>query len=268
MVIVDSPASMHPTRSHDDLLAEWRQEEQADHQGWDFSHLVGRLSEEEPPWDFKGACRAVLTDATHVLDMGTGGGEYLLSLADFLPADTVATEGWEPNLPLARANLEAASVPVVRYDAGADTAMPFGDRRFDLILNRHEAFEASELFRVLEPGGVFLTQQVTGDDFAEAHEIFGAEVRYPEHTLDRVIRRLLAVGFRLDEREEWQGTSRFGDVGALVYYFKLVPWDVPDDFCVDNYADTLLRLHAQGPERCAPVTFTFRRFWLLATKPG
>ncbi|WP_202872823.1 hypothetical protein [Kribbella capetownensis] len=53
----------------------------------------------------------------------------------------------------------------------------------------------------------------------------------------------------------------FHDIGALVYYFTLVPWDVPDDFTVDAYADTLLDLHQHPP------TFTKSRFWLRAVKP-
>lgn len=55
----------------------------------------------------------------------------------------------------------------------------------------------------------------------------------------------------------------FHDIGALVHYFKLVPWDVPEDFGVDAYADTLLQLHA-----ATPVIFTKRRFWLRAMKPA
>lgn len=106
-----------------------------------------------------------------------------------------------------------------------------------------------------------------GDDFAEAHDLFGAEPHYPEHALDRVVEQLTEAGFRVDESGAWKGTSRFHDVGALVYYFKLVPWDVPKDFCVDSYADALLRLHADGPGRGRPLSFTACRFWLRASKP-
>ncbi len=267
---VDSEPPPSSTPANAVLLAEWREEEGLLHEGWDFSHLTGRLTEEDPPWDFDGACRAALASAAHVLDMGTGGGERLLSLADALPQDTVATEGWEPNLSVAQANLANLHIPVVRYDAAAEPAMalPSRDGRFDLVLNRHEAFDALEVFRVLKPGGIFLTQQVGGDDFAEAHDLFGAKAHYPEHTLDRVVEQLTEAGFRVDEAGAWKGTSRFHDVGALVYYFKLSPWDVPEDFCVDGYADALLRLHADGPGRGRPLSFTASRFWLRASKPA
>lgn len=79
---------------------------------------------------------------------------------------------------------------------------------------------------------------------------------------------LTAAGFRIEASAAWAGTSRFHDIGALVGYFTLVPWDVPDDFSVARYARTLLRLHAEGPARGRPVCFTSSRFWLRAVKPA
>lgn len=182
----------------------------------------------------------------------------------------MATEGWPPNLPVARARLAGLAIPVAEYGAGATPAvpMPFPDGRFDLVMNRHESFDPGELIRVLRPGGVFLTQQVGGDDFPEAHRLFGSAPRYPGFTLDEVTGRLAGAGFRIEASAAWTGTSRFHDIGALVGYFTLVPWDVPDDFSVGSYAQTLLRLHAEGPARGRPVCFTSSRFWLRAVKPA
>jgi SAM-dependent methyltransferase len=256
--------------SKDALLARWREEERLPREGWDFSHLAGRLTEERPPWGFDAECRGALGSAARVLDMGTGGGEWLRSLAGSLPPDTVATEGFEPNFPVAQANLAKLGILVLRYDAEAEPAMPmpFDDGRFDLVLNRHEGFDPKEVARVLGPGGAFLTQQVAGDDFVEAHRLFGAELRYPGHLLGPVVGQLTEAGLRVEESAEWKGMSSFHDVGALVYYFKLVSWYVPEGFCVDDYAEELLRLHADGPGRGQPLTFSSSRFWLRATKPA
>lgn len=237
--------------------------------GWNLSYLSGRMEGEEPPWDFDAKCLSALGTACHVLDLGTGGGEQLLRFASALPVDTVATEGWAPNVPVAQANLAEINVAVVEYDAEAEpfAPMPFEDARFDLILNRHESFDADELYRVLTPGGLFLTQQVDGDDFAEAHEIFGAPFSYAEQTLNYVQQQLVSAGFSIDDADDWAGATRFYDVGALVYYFNLVPWDVPEDFSVDTYTDTLLQMHRKGPERGQTIDFTSRRFYVQANKP-
>lgn len=224
------------------LLDTWRAEQLRPVVGWDFAHLRGRMTEDHPPWDFDALCRSQLQSAHHVLDMGTGGGEQLPTFADLLPRDTVATEGWPPNIPIARAALEPHGVRVVPYDAeaaeSAARVMPFEDDRFDLVLNRHEAFVTSEVARVLCPAGTFLTQQVAGDDAHELHELFGGTPSYPDHLREQLLDRLGSADLIVEDGAEWTGAYRFRDVAALVAYLHLVPWDVPDEFTVDRYAES------------------------------
>ena len=62
------------------LLDMWRFEEEFPFAGWDFSHLDGRWEEEELPWDYEGIARGLLRPEHELLDMETGGGEFLLAL--------------------------------------------------------------------------------------------------------------------------------------------------------------------------------------------
>lgn len=248
------------------LLASWRLEQSVPVAGWDFSHLQERMDEDEPTWDFDALCRHALKRAEHVLDMGTGGGEQLLTLADVLPTDTVATEGWPPNVPVARGALAENGIPVEVNDAESSDSlgqrMPFEDGRFDLVLNRHEAFVAEEVARVLASGGEFLTQQVAGDDAHELHDLFGGEASYPAHLKDELLGQIHRSGLEVEEAAEWTGAYRFRDVAALVAYLRLVPWDAPEDFTVDRYAGKLLALHHN--QRGRQITLTKRRFWFRA----
>ena len=41
---------------------------------------------------------------------------------------------------------------------------------------------------------------------------------------------------------EHVGAYTFRDVAALLAYLRLVPWETPDDFTVDRYAERLLAL--------------------------
>jgi predicted fused transcriptional regulator/phosphomethylpyrimidine kinase len=82
-------------------LAAWRAEETGQTQGWDFSSLDGRVDQDSPPWDFEQVCREAAAQSSHLLDMGTGGGEALMRLTDVLPDDTIATEGWAVPRPAA-----------------------------------------------------------------------------------------------------------------------------------------------------------------------
>ena len=248
------------------LLHSWRHEAERPVEGWDFSHLDGRMDQDQPPWDFDTMSRAALESAAHVLDMGTGGGEQLLRFADVLPPDTVATEGWAPNVPVARNVLGSHGISVVEYDPEADSAadrrMPFEDSRFDLILNRHEAFVADEVCRVLTSGGRLLTQQVAGDDAHELRALFGGAAHYPLILMPLLLEQAAAAGLAIDDSRDWTGRYVFRDVGALVAYLRIVPWDAPDDFSVDRYADRLLRLHRDSAG--SDITLTMRRFWFQA----
>lgn len=53
------------------LYEAWRKEESIAHiQGWDFSHISGRYTEEgQLPWDFKSVIKSYLTDEMTLLDM-------------------------------------------------------------------------------------------------------------------------------------------------------------------------------------------------------
>lgn len=175
----------------------------------------------------------------------------------------MATEGWPPNLPVATAALAARGIPVLAYDAEEDRRLPFADARFDVVLDRHEAYDVAEVMRVLRPGGRFLTQQVDGRDFEETHALFGGTTAYPHITLERLRAEAVSAGFAVDDERDWAGTMRFADVATFVSYVRVVPWEVPDDFSVDRYAAELLALHASGRE----LVFTQRRFVLSCRNP-
>lgn len=252
-----------------DLIETWRAEEREQPEGWDFSSLTGRLTETAEPWDLDALWRSALADAKHVLDMGTGGGEFLARFTDVLPADTVATEGWAPNVPVAARNLAAHGVQVVEYGAPDDdvdsVTMPFDDDRFDRVLNRHESFSPRELARVLAPGGVFLTQQVGGDECGELDELFpGGRHTLPHINHAAVVRELTQAGFDVTDGAEHVGYYEFVDVAALLAYWQLVPWEVPENFTVDRYREQLLLLHRS----CGggPVRLTRKRFWIRAVR--
>lgn len=136
--------------------------------GWDFSWLTGRAAGSEPTWSYPDLARSLVRQSTSLLDIDTGGGELLATLAP-LPVRTTATEGWAPNLPVARERLAPLGVDVLFTP---DATLPGGP--VDLVLDRHGRLDPREVARVLAPGGVLLTQQVGSDDCAEINEALGA----------------------------------------------------------------------------------------------
>lgn len=244
----------------DKLLSRWRAAYAEPTSGWDFS-TIDAVVDGEPPWSYEVLARRALAGATSALDMGTGGGEMLSTLRDAVPDDTVATEGWPSNIPVAKTALAPFGVEVVPYDSENDLRMPFSDGRFDVVLNRHESFVTTEVFRVLRPGGVFLTQQVDGRDFAQSQALFGGSASYPHITLQRLHAEAEEAGFIVDESDDWSGTMRFPDVASFVSYVRVVPWQVPDDFSVDRYSEVHLKLTPTD------LVFTQRRFMMMGRRP-
>ena len=241
----------------------WKEEEAATFTGWDFSHLNGRCQDGELPWNYESMARSLLCPEKELLDMGTGGGEFLLTLGH--PGEhTTVTEGYPPNVQLCRQRLEPLGIRVV--EASGEELLPLESERFDVILNRHEDFRAEEIFRLLKPGGVFLTQQVGGQNDNDLSRVLipGFVPQYPHHTLANNRRLLEEAGLVIREAKEHFSPIRFFDVGALVYFAKILPWEFPG-FTVDGCLETLFRLEEQR-RRDGFVEGTEHRFLLLAEK--
>ncbi|WP_181958443.1 class I SAM-dependent methyltransferase [Nonomuraea diastatica] len=227
-------------------------------EGWDFAVFRGRMTMAgDLPWDYEGMVRERLPGTASLLDLGTGGGELLASLAP-LPPRTVATEGHPPNVPVAR-RLEPLGVEVVA--AGGQGALPLPSGAFALIVNRHEAYDPREVRRLLAPGGTFVTQQVGGRDLEEINAALGA----PPHE-DAHWNLATAAGLDVTWRQEAGYPVTIGDVGALVLFLRIVAWQVPG-FGVDRYGDRLRALHGDM-EHGRPLRATARRFALVARHPG
>lgn len=246
------------------MIDDWRRAyDQSTMVGWDFSVLDGRLHADDPWWDFDRDCRAALARARAIADLGTGGGERLRSLltdADRHDRSIVATEGWEPNVAVAKQALDPWGVHVLCYDAEVDERMPFDDGSLDLVMSRHESIDVAEVARVLAPGGRLLTQQVDGHDAPEIHAWFDEPFEYPDVTSRRCVEDAEAAGLRIDGVDDWSGTMEFADATALVTYLALVPWDAPH-FSVEEQAERLAALDADRP-----IRVTQRRFRVYATK--
>ncbi len=243
--------------------------------GWDMSYLKDRSVDlhTEPRWDYTVTVLAAMHTAETMLDMGTGGGERLASFAAMqpLPVHTCATEGYVPNVAVARQRLGPIDVTVVAIDD--DQHLPFEDEQFDLIINRHASYDPGEVLRILKPGHRFITEQVGDQTNRKLHELFGYEPKdafYPgveqksPWNLDYAVRELQDAGWQISEQEEEFYTTRYYDVGAIVYYLKAIPWEIPG-FSVEKYFDKLLEID-QLVERDGYVDVLFHQFFMVTQK--
>lgn len=197
--------------------------------GWDFSQLTetGRMRETALPWDYHAIVKQYMVGVNRMLDMGTGGGEFLKTLAP-LPMETYATEGYEPNVQIAEENLIPLGVKVIsRYK---DNSLPVESNYFDLIINRHEYYDPGEVNRILKPGGYFVTQQVKGNCDDTIIKLFGAknEADHADWSIAKAASELKLNNFDVILQNEMEGFTEFLDTEALVSYLRVINWIVPD----------------------------------------
>lgn len=240
----------------------WLKEERKGFEGWDFSHLEGRWETGTLPWDYKNVINKYLDSSDKLLDMGTGGGEFVLSLGH--PYNNLSvTEGWEPNLELCNKKLKPLGIEVKQVLT--DNKLPFEDNTFDIIINRHEDYDIEEVKRVLKHKGIFITQQVGGHNNLELSKFLipNHERDYLDHNLENEVNRFKKSGFTIDYNDERYMKLKFFDVGAIVYFAKIIVWEFPD-FTVENTFEKLCmleeRLHKQGY-----IDSSEHRFIIVAT---
>lgn len=89
-----------------ELIDIWKREESVAHiHGWDFSHIEGKYTEEtDLPWNYQNIILDYLKPEMKLLDIDTGGGEFLLSLRHPY-VKTSATEAYPPNIQLCKETL-------------------------------------------------------------------------------------------------------------------------------------------------------------------
>lgn len=247
------------------LKAQWLEEERCAHiRGWDFSHIRGRYSEEDDlPWNYGRVVRERLEPGHRLLDLDTGGGEFLLSLRH--PAgSTAATEAYPPNMQLCRQTLLPLGIDFREADASGP--LPFEDGRFDRVLDRHGDYNAAEIFRVLRPGGLFITEQVGAQNDRELVELLlpGTPVPFPELYLDHTGLEFSRAGFSIVLAQEAFRPIRFFDVGALVWFAHIIEWEFPG-FSVESCLNRLYEAERML-EKDGFVEGRIHRFLLAAQK--
>jgi SAM-dependent methyltransferase len=236
-------------------------------EGWDFSWLDGRATEQRPSWGYQRHLRGKLAAAAAALDIQTGGGEVLAGAgAESFPRTMVATEGWAPNVVKATTLLHPLGVVVVADPE--EPPLPFADGAFDLVTSRHPAtVHWTEIARVLAPGGTYFAQHVGAGTNVEISEYFlGPLTRGDERDPDVEADQARAAGLEIVQCRNERLQLEFFDVGAMVFFLRRVVWTVPD-FAVERYRDRLRDLHEQI-DRDGVFRSTMSRTLFEARKPA
>jgi SAM-dependent methyltransferase len=212
-------------------------------EGWSFEWLQDRAREERPPWSYEDLVREAASRVDRLLDIDTGGGEFLSRL---VPTSTrvVATEGHPPNARVAAERLRPHGFSVVHARSAPDnidqpgttpaddrSALPFRSGAFDVVVDRHSSYWPSEVRRVLAEGGRFLTQQrgKAGEDGFTWGELFNRPPHpHGRFSLAFAVDQLEGAGFLVERAEAADTPMTFMDLAGVVFYLRMVPWAVEE----------------------------------------
>lgn len=204
--------------------------------GWT-AYVHNRPLGPQQPWDYMGRARELLLGTTSVLDMGTGGGERFGEMLNGYAGRAVATEAWHVNVPIAAEYLRSLGTALVWCQS---LYLPFADGAFDLVLNRHEELDPSDVARILRPGGRFLTQQVWRQwreltRFIPRTTDFGDNFRTYQDGLQR-------RGLRILDAREHHVPAAYVNLGDFVFMLCITPWTIPDFEPLGGDLEVLLQL--------------------------
>jgi SAM-dependent methyltransferase len=203
--------------------------------GWDFAPV--RNDHDPYPWDYHEVARRYLTPLQRVLDIGTGGGERFLQLAEYFGSG-IGIDADPEMVDVARHNTPDNVNCRVKFLPMDAAELEFPDESFDVVLNRHAPAYVDEITRVLRPGGHFVTQQVGARNTANICALFGCGPggeydEEPDQIVTAWVEGFQALGFAVRCRAEYDVPYYFLDAESLLFWLKAIP--IPQDFDLERH---------------------------------
>jgi SAM-dependent methyltransferase len=210
-------------------------------EGWDFSHV--RAGRGPVPWEYADVVRQYLQPTDRVLDLGTGGGEIFFSLAPYF-GQGIGIDQNPAMIETARHNLSARQIDNISVLQMEASELQFEADEFEVVLLRHLRVYASEVVRVLRPGGYFITQMVGQrsslnflDAFGWTPASFGPDWWQPVSALAEQFRSL---GCHILAQAEYDVPYWFEDLASFMLWFMAVPW--PEAIELDKHWQNINRI--------------------------
>ncbi len=196
--------------------------------GWNFSRV--RAGRDPVQWDYVDVVRQYIKPSDRVLDIGTGGGEIFFSLAPYF-GEGVGIDQNPAMIETARRNLAALAVDTISLMEMDGSDLRLDANEFDVVLLRHLRVYASEIVRVLRPGGYFIAQMVGQRSSLNILKAFGWQ---PSsfgadwwQTVSDLAEQFALLGCQVITQAEYDVPCWFQDLESFMFWLMSVPW--PED---------------------------------------
>ena len=207
-----------------------------------------------------------------VLGLASGGGQQM-PIFTALGAECTLLDYSDAQCNSERLVAQREGYRIEILQADMTKPLPFPDESFDLIFHPVSNCYVEEVepifkecYRILKKGGIFITQQVGADNDRELVKLLLGDMPlpFPNQYLDIVKKDFKENGFEIISSGECYKSIRFFDVGALVWFARIIEWEFVG-FSVDACGDALAKAH----EICVKNGFVegkTHRFFLVAKK--
>lgn len=232
--------------------------------GWNFSKL--KVVSKGEQWDFSYEVNQSCKKTDLLLDIGTGGGEKLLSNTDFALL-LVGIDHSNGMVQTANNNLQKSKKSNVRFLQMDAENLEFPSSFFNVVTCRHSNFYSKEVAKVLVKEGVFLTQQISDNDKLNIKQAFGRGQQFgnDEGILkDKYLSELAEAGFTDIQTFEYDAMEYYESYEDLVFLLKHTPI-IPNFGECDNDFD-ILQKFIEGNQTKKGILTNSKRFMIIAKK--
>jgi SAM-dependent methyltransferase len=190
---------------------------------WSFDEF-GIHSESLTDWDLYEILRSVVTCDSHVLDLGTAGGEKIIT--EFPDcAEILGTDYSPAMIETARANLAKSGRKNISFRVMDNLHMDVQPEHFDVVVARHTCTDPSQIYDCLKPGGRLLIRGVDKYDCWALKLIFDGGQEYNEPVPISIVEyeNVLKAGFKDVELVPIYIREYFEDPDSFKAFIRTVP---------------------------------------------
>ncbi len=130
-------------------------------------------TEELTDWDLFEILEKVTDENSKILDLGTGGGEKVLTKFPRKVKEILGTDYSKAMIETANENLKASGRSNVAFRIMNNLAMDVPDEYYDVVVARNTVTDPKQIYKALKPGGVLLIHGVDMFDCYGLKLIFG-----------------------------------------------------------------------------------------------
>lgn len=200
---------------------------------WSFDEFEIK-TERKTNWDMYKLLEEITDENSKVLDLGTGGGEKVLSKYPTYLKEVIATDFSSEMIKTANKNLKESGRKNITFRIMDNLNMDTPKEYFDVVVARHTPTDPKQIYETLKPNGYLIVQGVDMFDCHELKRIFGRGQAYNDTKPISIIdyENILDAGFKDVELIPVHEVEYFKDEETLYNFLLKVP--ILDDFSEED----------------------------------